>query len=215
MKLYVYDHCPFCVRARMILGLKNIEAEIIYLANDDEETPIKMIGKKMLPILQTDNNIFIGESLDIVTYVDEQFATPCLTLPENKSIEEWVNAASGTIFKLAIPRWAFTGYPEFAHDSARQYFTAKKEAVFGSFTDLMKDSHIFIDDINEKLLELDTLLADSPQATEAWSMTDIILFPVIRALSIAEGVIWPVHVDQWRQRLAQQCGVDLEDDVAF
>jgi len=79
----------------------------------------------------------------------------------------------------------------------------------------MKDSHIFIDDINEKLLELDTLLAGSPQATEAWSMTDIILFPVIRALSIAEGVIWPVHVDQWRQRLAQKCGVDLEDDVAF
>ncbi|MDU4397175.1 MAG: glutaredoxin, partial [Haemophilus parainfluenzae] len=23
MKLYVYDHCPFCVRARMIFGLKN------------------------------------------------------------------------------------------------------------------------------------------------------------------------------------------------
>lgn len=22
MKLYVYDHCPFCVRARMIFGLK-------------------------------------------------------------------------------------------------------------------------------------------------------------------------------------------------
>ena len=24
MKLYVYDHCPFCVRARMIFGLKNL-----------------------------------------------------------------------------------------------------------------------------------------------------------------------------------------------
>ena len=23
MKLYVYDHCPFCVRARMIFGLKS------------------------------------------------------------------------------------------------------------------------------------------------------------------------------------------------
>lgn len=22
MKLYIYEHCPFCVRARMIFGLK-------------------------------------------------------------------------------------------------------------------------------------------------------------------------------------------------
>ncbi|MGN6905595.1 glutaredoxin, partial [Neisseria sp. P0015.S010] len=24
MKLYIYDHCPFCVRARMIFGLRDV-----------------------------------------------------------------------------------------------------------------------------------------------------------------------------------------------
>ncbi|MDN5160564.1 glutaredoxin, partial [Escherichia coli] len=24
MKLYIYDHCPYCLKARMIFGLKNI-----------------------------------------------------------------------------------------------------------------------------------------------------------------------------------------------
>lgn len=24
MKLYVYDHCPFCTKARMIFGLKSL-----------------------------------------------------------------------------------------------------------------------------------------------------------------------------------------------
>ena len=28
MNLYVYDHCPFCVRARMIFGLKNLPVEL-------------------------------------------------------------------------------------------------------------------------------------------------------------------------------------------
>ena len=27
-KIYVYDHCPFCVRVRLALGLKNIKHEV-------------------------------------------------------------------------------------------------------------------------------------------------------------------------------------------
>ena len=52
MKLYIYDHCPFCVRARMIFGLRDVEVEEVVLANDDEATPIGMIGSKQVPILQ-------------------------------------------------------------------------------------------------------------------------------------------------------------------
>lgn len=52
MKLYIYDHCPFCVKARMIFGLKNIPVELNVLQNDDEATPTRMIGQKMVPILQ-------------------------------------------------------------------------------------------------------------------------------------------------------------------
>lgn len=61
MKLYVYDHCPFCVKARMIFGIKNIPVEIITLLNDDETIPIQLIGKKMLPILQLEDGTAMGE----------------------------------------------------------------------------------------------------------------------------------------------------------
>eukprot|EP00922_Rhytidocystis_sp_ex-Travisia-forbesii_P027212 GHVS01039905.1.p1 GENE.GHVS01039905.1~~GHVS01039905.1.p1 ORF type:complete len:290 (+),score=33.74 GHVS01039905.1:67-936(+) len=50
-KLYVYDHCHYCVRARMLLGLKKIKHELVFLANDDFQTPISLVGKKMVPIL--------------------------------------------------------------------------------------------------------------------------------------------------------------------
>ncbi|WP_375804111.1 glutaredoxin domain-containing protein [Zymomonas mobilis] len=45
-KLFIYEHCPFCVKARMIFGLKNIDFEKIVLLNDNETDPIRMIGKK-------------------------------------------------------------------------------------------------------------------------------------------------------------------------
>ena len=46
MKLYIYDHCPFCVRARMIFGLRGLPVEEAVLLNDDEAAPIAMIGAK-------------------------------------------------------------------------------------------------------------------------------------------------------------------------
>ena len=73
MKLYVYDHCPYCVRARMIFGLKNLAFEKIVLLNDDESTPVGLIGKKVVPILIKENGEVMPESLDIVKDVDENY----------------------------------------------------------------------------------------------------------------------------------------------
>lgn len=42
MELYAFDHCPFCVRVRIIIGLKKLPIEIKYLLQDDEETPIRL-----------------------------------------------------------------------------------------------------------------------------------------------------------------------------
>ncbi len=49
MKLYIYDHCPYCLKARMIFGLKNIPIELHVLLNDDAETPTRMVGQNRFP----------------------------------------------------------------------------------------------------------------------------------------------------------------------
>jgi hypothetical protein len=48
--LYVYDHCPFCVRVRVALGIKNVKHNLHFMANDDIPTPTKLVGKKIAPI---------------------------------------------------------------------------------------------------------------------------------------------------------------------
>ena len=48
--VYVYDHCPFCVRVRLALGIMNVKHNVHFLANDDIPTPTKLVGKKIAPI---------------------------------------------------------------------------------------------------------------------------------------------------------------------
>jgi hypothetical protein len=48
--VYVYDHCPFCVRVRLALGIMNVKHNVFFLANDDIPTPTKLVGKKIAPI---------------------------------------------------------------------------------------------------------------------------------------------------------------------
>lgn len=79
-RIYVYDHCPFCVRVRLAFGLKNIKHEIRFLANDDIPTPTSLIGKKAVPIFEIPpsstasdhgmERLVMPESLDIIKYVD-------------------------------------------------------------------------------------------------------------------------------------------------
>jgi hypothetical protein len=48
--VYVYDHCPFCVRVRLVLGIKNVKHNLYFMANDDIPTPTSLVGKKIAPI---------------------------------------------------------------------------------------------------------------------------------------------------------------------
>ena len=61
----MYDHCPFCVRVRLALGLKNVKHEVVFRANDDVATPTALLGKKIAPILEMNGDV-MGESLDII-----------------------------------------------------------------------------------------------------------------------------------------------------
>lgn len=215
MKLYVYDHCPFCVRSRMIFGLKDVACEIITLPNDDEETPTRLIGKKLLPILITERNEAIGESLEIVKYIDENYGSSVLEVPDNSAIEAWMEEATKLIYPLAIPRCANSDFEEFRPDAARQYFVNKKEAVFGPFPRLLEQSGIMVNEMNAQLEVLELLFTQQERETKHFSLTDIRLFPLLRSLSIVKGIQWPPKIDAWRREMSLRSQVNLNDDIAI
>ncbi|MDR0806754.1 MAG: glutaredoxin 2 [Enterobacteriaceae bacterium] len=214
MKLYVYDHCPFCVKARMIFGIKNIPFELHILLNDDEETPIKMIGQKMTPILQKDDGSYMPESMDIVHYVDTNYGEPVLIGNTNPAIAEWLKNSSSYVNKLRFPRYAQSNLAEFKTPAARAYFTRKKEASIGSFAEALQQTPQLIKQLEQDLLKLDSLIQSPEACNGKLSTDDIHLFPALRGISIVKGITYPAKVDAYRKAMAKICGVNLLDNIA-
>jgi glutaredoxin 2 len=214
MKLFVYDHCPFCVKARAVFGLKDVPFDLVILLNDDEATPTRMIGKKMAPILDHDGR-FIPESIDIVTHVDGMNGPRILSGALNPAVAQWISDTSDPLFRLALPRWANSNFKEFSTPQARAYFTRNKEAMIGPFVDHMSASADYIATLNRRLPALAALI-QSPQAVNGeLSEDDIHLFATLRTLSIVRGIVYPPVVEAYRMRMAERTGIDLHDRIAI
>ncbi|HCB2209160.1 TPA: glutaredoxin 2 [Citrobacter farmeri] len=215
MKLYIYDHCPFCIKARMIFGLKNIPVELNVLANDDDETPTRMIGQKMVPILQKDDSRYLPESMDIVHYVDKLDGKPLLTGKKNPAIDEWLRKVNRYANHLLLPRFAKSAFDEFSSPSARKYFTEKKEAMIGSFADHLAHSAGLTKKISDDLRALDKLIVQPNGVNGELSEDDIQLFPLLRNLTLVAGINWPTCVADYRDNMAKQTQINLLSSMAI
>ncbi|RBM05337.1 glutaredoxin 2 [Novacetimonas cocois] len=213
MRLYSYDHCPFCVKARMIFGLKDIPVEVVTLLNDDVATPTRMIGAKMVPILEQDGR-FMGESMDIVDHVDGMDGHRILTGAASPAVGAWIGNAGAVAFRLILPRVAAAPLEEFATTGARAYFIRNKEKMVGPFGALLDDSAVMIAQIDALLRELAPLVRSPHAVNGELSSDDIHLFALLRSLSIVAGIDWPAPVDAYCRTMARASGVPLLDGVS-
>ncbi|MDO4878033.1 MAG: glutaredoxin 2 [Neisseria sp.] len=214
MKLYIYDHCPFCVRARMIFGLRDVAVEQVVLSNDDEATPVSMIGAKQVPVLQKDDGSFMGESLDIVRYVDGLAGKGRLREEVRPRVQAWLDRVGVYVNKLVQPRDVLAGLPEFATQSAVDYFTAKKEALIGSFADNMAKTDEFLRQLDGDLADLETLVLSPGALAGELGMEDILVFPLLRNLTVVRGLRLPPGTDAYVRQMSMLCGVPLLSDRA-
>lgn len=197
MKLYYYDHCPFCTRARMAVGLLDLDVNSMILPNDDESTPERLIGKKMLPILVKEDGEAMGESLDIVAYL-YQVAGETLTKDVRPALKAWLEQVSSYAAHLVMPRVIDVGFEEFATQSAIDYYSAKKEQMIGDFASNLARSDEWRTRINQDLRTLSPLIGSASAANgNAPSLEDILLFPLLRNLSVVKGIEWPERVHDY------------------
>ncbi|OCG03970.1 glutaredoxin 2 [Gilliamella sp. wkB112] len=216
MKLYIYEHCPFCVRARMIFGLKNIPVEQQVLLSDDSKSPISMIGEKMVPILQKDDGSFMPESLDIVDYVDQNYGgKPILTDVSSSEIAELIKQLQQYDYRLECPRYVKMNLLEFTTQSAINDFVASKANKMPSFDDCLAQSDILISEINNIFNKLESLIICPNACNGRLSLDDILLFPILRNLTCVKDLIFPTKIKAYLQTVAKQSKVDLFFDRAI
>lgn len=210
LKYYHYVHCPFCVRVRMTLGLLKLPYESIVVPYNDENTPVSLTGKKMLPIMSI-NGKAMNESLDIMAALDK---ANTLKVKETESSEAFksftglLNNLGSNVHSLAMPYWIHT--PEF-DDASRAYFQKKKEEKRGPFKDLVRNRKQFekplMDDLNNLISELRPYFR-----SETFSIYDILLASHIWGLYIVPEFQFPEKVHAYLQNVKALCNFDYHQD---
>ncbi len=217
MKLFVYDHCPYCVRARMPFGFKGIDLELVTLLNDDLDTPVSMIGEKMVPILEKDDGTWMPESLDIIAYIDGNFGgEPALAeAAEREDLAAWLSDANDVMRRLTMPRWVQAPIAEFATRGAIDYFTHAKEETIGPFGEQLEATDALKGELTRALQKLAPMI-ESPRAVSGTlSYDDIRLFGHLRGVTIFKGAEYPPSVRAYLETMAELSGVPLYDDIAI
>lgn len=205
MRLYIYEHCPFCTRARMIFGLKKLPVELAVIMEGDADTPIELVGRKVVPILQKEDGSHMAESLDIVKYV-EGIGTPVLTAASDEALDAWSQAAWKPALGLIIPRFTLGDFAELATPKAREAYRLREEKAFGNLDALRQNTPELLVQFNPLMAQLAALL---DRRSEETGMSDILLWPLLRCLSIVGGLDFPAPVLAYARRLERQSGVPL------
>ncbi|WP_414500329.1 glutaredoxin 2 [Zymobacter sp. IVIA_12111.31 C1] len=216
MKLYVYEYCPFCIKARMIFPLKGLSFDMEVLLDDDIRTPTQLIGRKLLPILEKDDGSRMGESMDIVHYVDALPDTPAaITSKRRREIAQWCSAIEYTVYQLSMCRWGEMPVHEFSTPSAKAFYVRGKEAWVGPFKPLLRQTPELLDDVHRALAQLEPLIEADDAVNGELSLDDFSVFPLLHQLSVVKGVQYPARVDAYRRRMAERCNIPLYDEHAI
>ncbi|MCH1904969.1 GrxB family glutaredoxin [Pasteurella multocida] len=215
MELYVYDHCPYCVRAMMIFGLKNIPFKKHVLLNDDEETPIRLVGKKVVPILVKEDGTAMPESLDIVKYIDAHYGEAILQTAVRPEIEALLAEITSYSNYLLMPRFVKLDLAEFATQSAIDYFTKKKTDYVGDFTQHFNNTPTYLARLTQVLEKLSTLVMGETSLNQHLSFEDILVFPLLRNLTCVKGLRFPARLEKYIKRLSELSKVELYTSQAI
>lgn len=176
LELFHYIHCPYCVRVRLALGVLGKTWKSTVLPYNDEATPVKLTGKKMLPIMKIDG-VPMNESLDIINAIDSKnlLRNELVQTAEWPKLDEVISKLGQQVHNLAMPYWVWT--PEF-DDASREYFIAKKSVKRGPFDVLRSKRSTF-----EAILLAD-LHALSPGLRPFWHSNELTILDIVLAAQL-------------------------------
>ena len=205
MKLYMFEHCSLCFRVRMTAALKEVALEEVPVLDDDTDTLVSLVGKRVIPILVKDDGTAMLESMDMVDYIEAKGA-PVLTGSERPEIEAIAARLLKTSPSLTMPRYALLQLPEFATGAARDHFIARKERVFDSFVELRARTSELIAELVPVIDDLDQLI-ESPDAINGeLSRDDVRILPLLRSAAVVKELEFPSKVRTYFESMLKRTG---------
>ncbi len=205
MRLYMFEHCSLCFRVRMIAALKRLHLQETVLLDDDSDTMIGLVGKRVIPILVTDDGRPMLESMDMVEHID-RLGERILTGEQRNEVAEWTEKVVSKTAPLTMPRYPLLGLPEFGTIAALDHYNLRKRRAFGDFIELRANTRRHIKELMPDLEQLDRLI-ESPLAINGQlSLDDIRVLPLLRSVAIVKGLRFPHKVREYFESMMDRIG---------
>jgi glutaredoxin 2 len=205
VRLYLFEHCSLCFRVRMIAALKRLHLQETVVLDDDSETMIGLVGKRVVPILVKSDGEAMLESMDMVAYVDS-LGERILTGPERGEIGIWADTVLAKLPPLTQPRYPLLGLPEFGTVAALDHYHLRKRRALGDFVELRANTRRHVDMLMPDLEELDRLI-DCPLAVNGkLSLDDIRVLPLLRSAAVVKGLRFPGKVRDYFEAMMNHIG---------
>lgn len=208
MKLYIYQHCPFCIRVRYVAGMLGIKLQEITVDYHDQQTPIDLVGKTIVPILVKDDGTAMTESSDIIAYLFELKHSAESTSPMQSTLD-WQSSAIPVLQRIAYPRWPQLDLAEFSTNQSRQAWIDKKQTEQLNFAQLLAQSAEIVTQTNAFLAELSAKLPSAGAFNALPVIDQSIYFSILSGLCCEPSIQWPPTMLDWLETASTHCLVPL------
>jgi len=230
-ELYVYDHCPFCVRVRVAAGVLGVPHKLVFMGNDDVETPTAMVGKKIAPIW-VDEEGPMAESLDIIAKFDA--GGQIAPASGRTDLKAWQKSVQTLMRKLQRPRYVMVPLPEFMQKAGRDAFVANHqmppfeksewkgnpdmplEQKYQKYSEAFAQTPELLAEANAKVAELEGMIHAPEACTEGlgFSYDDVDLWARLRSLTVVKGLQIGPKTRAYLDHFAEAGDVPLYDVMA-
>jgi len=224
--LYAYETCPFSARVRIIFALKNIPNQVIFLPFSDIEAHHRITpGKKSVPVLEYAPQKHMTDSLDIVKYLDNlsQYGPPILKSyePVDKQLTDTFNPPNifknTALGKLLLPRLAKLELPEFATDRDRSYWVENHQSI-GNLEELYRQTDQILPEAQRLFNSFDEKFVNASAGGyihgNSISVDDLIVWPVLRLLTVVKGLEWRNATRRYLDTVHRQTNIPLFENQA-
>jgi len=208
MKLYIYEHCPFCARVRFVGRELGLAFEEVIVRYDDDATLINLVGKRAVPLLVKNDGQVMAESNDIIDYF---FSLAGSTATSNalESTLAWQSEGFPLLQRIGYPRWYTLNLGEFSHDESRKLWVARKQTQALNFDELMAQTPVIVNLVNEYVARAAVLLGLSDNESSLPLIDQAIIFSLLRGFYCEPTIEWPVAVKQWLITQSETLGSHL------